>query len=70
MWRLTIYKKAKSSYTFKGEEQEYDYEKDISFESEDVDSLIGLVDSMSKLNATDDTRYEIKKVGEEIAKAV
>ena len=65
MWRLTIYQKAKSNYKLKGEEHEYDYEKDISFESEDVDSLIGLVDSMSKLNATDDTRYEIKKVGEE-----
>lgn len=65
MWRLTIYQKYKYSYTHEGKTYENTGENSISFESEDNKKLFQIVDSLGNLNATDDTRYEIKKVVEE-----
>lgn len=62
MWRLTIYQKYKYSYTYEGENRVSEGENDIHFESENIEDLFRIVDDLEKLNATDETRYEIKKV--------
>jgi len=64
MWRLTIYQKYKYSYTYEGEKRESEGENDIHFESENIENLFRIVDDLEKLDATDETRYEIKKVVE------
>lgn len=65
MWRLTIYQKYKYSYTLEGKKCESEGENSISYESENNENLFRIVDALGKLDATDETRYEIKKVVEE-----
>ena len=65
MWKLTIYQKYKYSYTYEGKKCESEGENDVSFESENIEKLFGIVDDLGKLDATGETRYEIKKVVEE-----
>lgn len=62
MWRLTIYQKFNSTHEIKGEEIKLDGEHPVSFESEDINNLCNVIDSMSEVDATEETRYEIRKV--------
>lgn len=62
MWRLIIWQKCKCGYEIGGNKQEYEVERDVSFESEDITDLFVVIESMSKVYATDITRYEIRKV--------
>lgn len=64
MWKLTIYQK----YCFTNRDGEKDErlagEYPVSFEAEDIKDLFYIVNATANVDATDITRYEIKKVVE------
>jgi len=64
MWRLTIYQKYKYSYMYEGKRHESEGENSISFESKYCNELFEIVAELGELEATDETRYEIRKVVE------
>ena len=62
MWRLIIWQRCVSNYTSNEKTIQYDFEKEVCFESEDIRDLFRVIESMSKVYASDVTRYEIRKV--------
>jgi hypothetical protein len=62
MWKLTIYQK----FCFTNRDGEKDErlagEHPVSFEANCVDKLFDIIGAMASADATDITRYEIKKV--------
>lgn len=61
MWKLTIYQKKKNTYLKDGKDVSFDSEQEVSFESEDLGSLLIMI-SNSEQFEPGNTKYQIERV--------
>lgn len=62
MWKLTISQKQKNTYPKDGKECSYDTKQEVSFESEDLGSLLIMISNSERFEPKN-TKYEIERVG-------